>query len=69
MGRKRDDAYHPIAANAAAYDQLYAEYQRLHDYFGRGGNPVMRRLRQIKRAATAGSVSRVQAPEPEVSPA
>ncbi len=55
MGRKRQNAYRPIAENAAAYDQLYAEYRKLHDYFGRGGNPVMRRLRQIKRAAAVGS--------------
>ena len=37
---------------ADAYDALYAEYVRLHDYFGRGGNDVMHRLGEIKRTAT-----------------
>jgi len=27
---------------------LYAEYIQLHDYFGRGGNNVMKRLKHIK---------------------
>ena len=38
-----------------AYDELYAEYRRLHDHFGRGGNDVMRRLRAIRNAARAGA--------------
>ena len=54
MGRLHRNAYQPIAANSAAYDRLFAEYTRLHDYFGRGGNDVMRRLRAIQRAATTG---------------
>ncbi|MET0740315.1 MAG: ribulokinase [Candidatus Nanopelagicales bacterium] len=53
MGRKLENAFVPTPDNRAAYDRLYAEYQRLHDYFGRGENPVMRRLRQIRRAALA----------------
>lgn len=39
--------YRPIAENQAVYHRLYAEYKTLHDYFGRGGNPVMERLRGI----------------------
>jgi L-ribulokinase len=27
---------------------LYAEYKSLHDYFGRGGNDIMKRLKKIK---------------------
>lgn len=42
-----DRVYHPIAENVAIYDRLYAEYMRLHDYFGRGGNDVMKTLRKI----------------------
>ncbi len=38
--------YLPDAGNAAAYDKLYAEYKTLHDYFGCGGNDVMKRLRK-----------------------
>jgi len=33
------------------YDQLFAEYKTLYDYFGRGTNDVMKRLKAIKRAA------------------
>jgi L-ribulokinase len=33
------------------YDRLYAEYATLHDYFGRGGNDVMHRLRAMRREA------------------
>ena len=47
MGRCRREAYLPDPANAAVYDQLYAEYAQLHDYFGRGVNDVMHRLRHI----------------------
>jgi L-ribulokinase len=36
MGSVNRAVYRPIPANAAAYDELYAEYLTLHDYFGRG---------------------------------
>ncbi len=36
--------YTPIEANREAYDRLYNEYKTLHDYFGRGGNDVMKRI-------------------------
>ena len=42
--------YHPIPENAAVYDTLYREYKTLHDYFGRGGNDVMKRLKTIRRS-------------------
>ncbi len=45
MGKLRDTVYSPISENVEAYRLLYAEYERLHDYFGRGGNEVMKRLR------------------------
>ncbi len=51
MARLHRAAYQPIPENSAAYDELFAEYTRRHDYFGRGGNDVMRRLRAIQRAA------------------
>ena len=43
-----DIVYNPIPENAAAYDLLFAEYQRLHDYFGRGENDVMKRLKAMR---------------------
>ena len=47
MGRVREDAYTPDSDARAAYDRLYREYEILHDYFGRGTNEVMHRLREI----------------------
>lgn len=54
MARLRPDGYTPNAANHAAYNKLYAEYVTLHDYFGRGANDVMKRLKQMKAEALAG---------------
>jgi L-ribulokinase len=51
MGRKTDRAYLPDADSAAVYDDLYAEYRTLHDYFGRGGNDVLHRLHGIRERA------------------
>jgi L-ribulokinase len=53
MGGKRDAAYAPAAASADVYDDLYAEYVRLHDYFGRGASLAMHRLRAIRDRALA----------------
>lgn len=47
MGRVREDAYTPDSDARAAYDRLYREYEILHDYFGRGANEVMHRLREF----------------------
>ena len=51
MARLKDTVYRPSAANQTAYDALYAEYVRLYDYFGRGENDVMKRLKAIRAAA------------------
>ena len=40
--------YSPIPENVAVYEELFAEYMRLHDYFGRGGSDVMKRLKAIR---------------------
>lgn len=48
MGKVRDEVFKPIRENVAIYEQLYQEYVKLHDYFGRGGNNVMKRLKSIK---------------------
>jgi L-ribulokinase len=53
MGRAKPEVYRPDASTAAVYDELFAEYRTLHDYFGRGANDVMHRLRRIARAAVA----------------
>lgn len=54
MARLRDEHYEPNPAAAAVYDQLFAEYLQLHDYFGRGGNDVMKRLKALKARALLG---------------
>jgi len=51
MGRLSRDVYQPDAARADVYDELYAEYVQLHDYFGRGENSAMHRLRAIRDRA------------------
>ncbi|WP_262851694.1 ribulokinase [Mumia quercus] len=52
MGSVRKAVYVPDEARARAYDRLYAEYVALHDYFGRGGNDVMHRLRALRAEAS-----------------
>jgi L-ribulokinase len=46
--------YRPNDANKVVYDRLYAEYARLHDYFGRGENDAMKTLFEIRDEARAG---------------
>jgi L-ribulokinase len=53
MGKLNRNVYTPDGAAADAYDNLYAEYSVLHDYFGRGANDVMHRLKATKRKALA----------------
>lgn len=48
MGNLKDITYYPDAERGAVYDRLYAEYNLLHDYFGRGANDVMKRLKQLR---------------------
>jgi len=49
MARVKDKVYKPVPENVRMYDKLYAEYKILHDYFGRGANDVMKRLKEIRR--------------------
>lgn len=51
MGKVEDKSYRPIPENVAAYEKLYNEFKILHDYFGRGENDVMKRLKNIKAKA------------------
>ena len=48
MARLKDIVYTPIAEHQPVYDRLYAEYVTLYDYFGRGENDVMKRLKALK---------------------
>jgi L-ribulokinase len=48
MAHLRDEVYRPNLTRKKVYDQLYTEYVRLHDYFGRGENDVMKHLKKLK---------------------
>ncbi|GIP29271.1 ribulokinase [Paenibacillus sp. J23TS9] len=50
MARVKDETFKPIPENVEVYDRLYREYNLLHDYFGRGENDVMKRLKSIKKS-------------------
>ena len=58
MGKLSEEVVSPIAENRAAYDALYAEYKVLYDYFGRGSNDVMKRLKTLKREVKAGKLGK-----------
>ncbi|WP_411375257.1 ribulokinase [Arthrobacter sp. MPF02] len=55
MGSEPGEVYTPIPENVAVYEELFQEYKTLHDYFGRGSNNVMHRLKALQRKA-AGSL-------------
>ncbi|WHX47865.1 ribulokinase [Paenibacillus woosongensis] len=50
MARVKEETFKPIPENVEIYDRLYQEYSKLHDYFGRGENDVMKRLKSIKKS-------------------
>lgn len=51
MSDRRCKVYQPNPANFPVYGKLFREYKRLHDYFGKGENAVMERLRTMAREA------------------
>ena len=53
MGKLKDETIAPNPENHARYGKLYAEYDKLYDYFGRGANDVMKTLKAIKHDALA----------------
>jgi len=54
MAGIKDESFRPNGAHRAVYDELFDEYRRLHDVFGRGENDVMKRLRRIRERALTG---------------
>lgn len=48
MGKVEEYTYKPIPENVERYKKLFDEFELLHDYFGRGENDVMKRLKKIK---------------------
>jgi L-ribulokinase len=49
MARRGAERYVPDPSRHRVYDELYEEYVRLHDLFGRGGDDAMKRLKGIQR--------------------
>ncbi len=45
--------YRPRSAHHEIYNRIFEEYQTLHDYFGRGANDVMKRLKALRGEVTA----------------
>ncbi len=62
MGKLNKDVYQPNEVAAEAYDALFTEYSKLHDYFGRGENDVMHRLKALKRQASKANEKKVEPP-------
>jgi len=50
MAGLKDEVFLPRQENSKIYDKLFAEYETLHDYFGRGENEVMKRLKTLKQS-------------------
>ena len=48
MANLKDEYFRPNMENKKIYDRIFAEYMKLHDYFGRGENDVMKRLKALK---------------------
>jgi L-ribulokinase len=61
MARLKDVFYEPVPEHHRTYDALYREYVRLHDYFGRGENDVMKTLRRLRDGARSGQPVAVEA--------
>ena len=50
LGKTKEAFYQPNPENKSLYDALYREYSILHDYFGKGLNPVMKTLKSLRKA-------------------
>ena len=64
MARLDDRIYRPIPENQHLYNVLYREYARLYDYFGRGGNDVMKVLRGLREDARMKGLQTAAGAEP-----
>ena len=51
MARLKKETFKPDPSAQKVYDQLYAEYLTLHNYFGGGANDAMKRLKHFKAEA------------------
>ena len=49
IGKKKEVIYSPKKENVVIYEQLYQDYKILTEYFGKGGNDVMKRLDKLRK--------------------
>jgi L-ribulokinase len=54
MAHVQRKTYKSNAQRHEIYNELFKEYQTLHDYFGRGANDVMKRLKELRRRVSVG---------------
>jgi L-ribulokinase len=54
MAKTRNEVYRPNRDHTRIYDELYREYLRLHDQFGRDAKSSMKVLKNIRRRVSAG---------------
>ena len=59
MGHTEEHIYTPFPPHHAVYRQLFQEYHRLHDCFGRGENHVMKHLLAFRREALLKKAERI----------
>jgi L-ribulokinase len=61
MARVQKLTYKPRQEAHDVYDRLFKDYTTLHDYFGRGANDVMKRLKAMKRNSQQSTIRTQQA--------
>lgn len=54
MGVSCSRIFQPVPEHSEVYNALYSEYIKLHDYFGKGGNDVMKELKKLRKSADNG---------------
>lgn len=57
MARLKSDTYRPDENRHRTYARLLNEYAKLHDYFGRGANDVLKELRRVRANALAAKAA------------
>lgn len=53
MGVPCSRIFRPIPEHSEIYNELYSEFLRLHDYFGRGENQLMKKLKKLQSGRPA----------------
>lgn len=57
MARIKEETIEPIPKHVEVYEELFKEYSNLHEYFGRGENQVMKRLKALRNSGSIGKVN------------